>query len=75
MSAERIGPTPPPLSGIARKTRAGKGTLRKSSMDAFCDLFRRMSAGEQQTALEVLRQISRIGAPQNKEDEGDNDGR
>ena len=54
----------PPLNGIARKTRADKGVARKSSMDTFCDLFRRMSPSEQATALEVLRQIQRLGAPQ-----------
>ena len=62
MSTEGI--TPPPLSGIARKKRSDAGTLRKSSMDTLCDSYRRMSPAEQQTALEVLRQISRIGAPQ-----------
>jgi hypothetical protein len=56
-------PGTPPLSGIARQTRSDKGVPRKSSMDAFCDLFRRMSKSEQATALEVLRQIQRLGAP------------
>jgi hypothetical protein len=50
----------PPVNGIARKTRADKGVLRKSSMDTFADLFRRMSPSEQSTALEVLRQIQRL---------------
>ncbi len=56
--------TTPPLSGIARKRRSDAGISRKSTMDAFCDLFRRMSASEQATALEVLRQIQRLGLPQ-----------
>jgi hypothetical protein len=66
-------PTPPPLSGIARATRRDKGVARKSTFDAFVDLYRRMSPSEQATALEVLRQISRIGAPQLKEVEDAND--
>lgn len=52
----------PPVTGIARKRRADAGVLRKSSMDTFADLFRRMSRSEQATALEVLRQIQRLGA-------------
>ena len=56
-------------NGIARKTRADKGVLRKSSLDSFVDLFRRMSPSEQSTALEVLRQIQRANLPEltNKE--------
>ena len=54
----------PPLSGIARKKRSDAGVPKKSTMDTFCDLFRRMSASEQATALEVLRQIQRLGLPQ-----------
>ena len=54
----------PALSGIARKKRSDAGVIRKSSMDTFCDQFRRMSKSEQCTALEVLRQIQRLGAPE-----------
>lgn len=50
----------PPLSGLARKKRSDAGVIRKSSMDTFCDLFRRMTPSEQATALEVLRQIQRV---------------
>lgn len=50
----------PPLSGIARRKRADAGVPRKSAMDQFTDLFRRMSKSEQSTALEVLRQIQRL---------------
>jgi len=57
------GTSLPPLNGIARKTRADKGVLRKSTFDTFVDLFRKMSPSEQATALEVLRQIQRLGAP------------
>lgn len=53
----------PPLNGIARKTRADKGVIRKSTMSNFVDLFRRMPPAEQQTALIVLEQIQRLGAP------------
>jgi len=53
----------PPLNGIARKKRSDAGVLRKSSMDTFADLFRRMSKSEQSTALEVLRQIQRLALP------------
>lgn len=70
MSTEGI--TPPPLSGIARATRRDKGVARKSAMDAFCDLYRRMTPGEQATAQEVLRQITRAQLPQTKEAEDDN---
>ena len=51
----------PPLNGIARRKRSDAGILRKSPLDTFCDLFRRMSPSEQSTALEVLRQIKRLG--------------
>lgn len=54
----------PPLNGIARKTRSDKGIARKSSMDSFVDFFREMTPSQQETALEVLRQIQRLGAPQ-----------
>ena len=57
----------PPLSGIARKKRSDAGTLRKSRMDTCTDIFLRMSTPEQHTAIEVLRQIARIGVPQIKE--------
>ena len=50
-----------PVSGIARKSRSDKGVIRKSTLDTFCDLFRRMSPSEQATALEVLRQLQRLG--------------
>ena len=50
----------PPLNGIARRKRSDAGILRKSTLDTFCDLFRRMSRSEQATALEVLRQIQRL---------------
>jgi len=50
-----------PVTGIARKKRSDIGIPRKSSMDSFCDTFRRMSESQQQTALEVLRQIQRLG--------------
>ena len=50
-----------PVSGIARKSRSDKGVVRKSTLDTFCDLFRRMSPSEQATALEVLRQLQRFG--------------
>ena len=53
----------PPVTGIARRKRSDAGVLRKSSLDTFCDQFRRMSKSEQATALEVLRQIQRLGAP------------
>lgn len=49
-----------PLSGISRKKRSDAGVLRKSRMDTFCDLFRKMSQSEQSMALEVLRQIQRV---------------
>lgn len=63
----------PPLTGIARKRRSDAGVIRKSSMDTFADLFRRMSAGEQDTALEVLRQLKRSGnALPPTEETGDN---
>ena len=52
----------PPVTGIARKRRADAGVLRKSSMDIFTDLFRKMSPSEQATALEVLRQIQRLSS-------------
>lgn len=61
----------PPLSGASRATRSDKGTPRKSSMDAFADTFRRMSPGEQQTALEVLRQLQRVRVPVEKEEPKD----
>jgi hypothetical protein len=67
--------TLPPLNGIARKTRVDKGIARKSAMDTFADLFRRMTASEQATAMEVLRQIQRIGATQEELKRGDDDGR
>ena len=58
-----------PVSGIARKSRSDKGVIRKATLDAFCDLFRRMSPSEQATALEVLRQLQRLGrAGYEKED-------
>ena len=58
-----------PVSGIARKSRSDKGVIRKSTLDTFCDLFRRMSSSEQATALEVLRQLQRLGhAGYEKED-------
>jgi len=60
----------PPLSGIARKTRSDKGVLRRSSMDAFADIFRRMTPSEQATALEVLRQIQRLATPVTKNTTG-----
>ena len=66
-------PTPLPLSGIARKKRSDAGTARKTTFDAFVDLYRQMSPGQQQTALEVLRQISRIGAPQLSEAKNDDE--
>ena len=53
----------PPLNGIARKKRSDAGVLRKSSFDTFVDSFRRMTKSEQSTALEVLRQIQRLGLP------------
>lgn len=52
----------PPLNGIARAKRRDAGISRKSRMDTFCDEFRRMTADEQATALEVLRQLKRSGA-------------
>jgi hypothetical protein len=52
------------LNGIARKKRSDAGVLRKSTFDNFVDLFREMSPSQQSTALEVLRQIQRLGAPQ-----------
>jgi hypothetical protein len=59
-----------PVSGIARKSRSDKGVIRKSTLDTFCDLFRRMSPSEQATALEVLRQLQRLGhAGHEKEDD------
>jgi hypothetical protein len=58
----------PPLSGIARKTRVDKGISRKSNMDQFADTFRRMTASEQSTALEVLRQIQRLKLPIEREE-------
>jgi hypothetical protein len=59
-----------PVSGIARKSRSDKGVSRKSTLDAFCDLFRWMSLSEQATALEVLRQLQRLGhAGYEKEDD------
>jgi hypothetical protein len=61
----------PPLNGIARKKRSDAGVLRKSSMDTFADLFRRMSKSEQSTALEVLRQIQRLGFPELQETQKD----
>jgi rubrerythrin len=45
--------------GIARKKRSDAAIARKSGMDTFADLFRRMSPSEQATVLEVLRQIRR----------------
>ena len=57
-------PDTPPLTGIARKKRSDAGVMRKSSLDTFCDLFRRMTASEKSTALEVLRQIQRLETPQ-----------
>jgi hypothetical protein len=59
----------PPLNGIARKKRSDAGIPRKSSMDSFADTFRRMSASEQSTALEVLRQIQRLSTLSEKETE------
>lgn len=53
----------PPVNGIARKKRSDAGVLRKSSMDTFCDIFRRMTPSEKSTALEVLRQIQRVETP------------
>ena len=61
----------PPITGIARRKRSDAGVLRKSSMDTFCDLFRRMSRSEQTTALEVLRQIQRVIPPLSKSETGD----
>ena len=54
------GTSLPPLNGIARKTRSDKGIARKSSMDSFVDFFREMTPSQQETALEVLRQIQRL---------------
>ena len=51
-----------PVTGIARKKRSDAGVLRKSTFDNFVDLFREMSPSQQSTALEVLRQIQRLGA-------------
>lgn len=59
-------PGVPPLSGLARKRRSDSGVPRKSDFDNFVDLFRRMSKGDQSTALEVLRQVQRLGQPQSK---------
>lgn len=61
------GTSLPPLNGIARKKRSDAGVLRKSSMDTFCDLFRKMSQSEQSTALEVLRQIQRVKAKRDEQ--------
>lgn len=58
-----------PLTGIARKKRSDSGIPRKSNMDSFCDAFMRMSDDEQATAIEVLRQLQRMRAPQPKEEE------
>jgi len=61
--------------GIARKKRSDAAIARKSGMDTFADLFRRMSSSEQATVLEVLRQIQRLGLPAaqgQEEPSGDN---
>ena len=58
----------PPLTGIARAKRKDAGVPRKSNLDAFCDSFRRMSASEQSTALEVLRQLQRLKLPPAQEE-------
>lgn len=62
----------PPVSGIARKQRSDKGVPRTSTMDDFYARFRALDAGQQSTALEVLRQLhlARI-APVTKSESGE----
>jgi len=57
MAENRTSENLPPVSGIARKQRSDKGVPRTSTMDDFYARFRGLDAGQQATALEVLRQL------------------
>jgi hypothetical protein len=55
-------PTPPPLSGIARRKRKDAGIPRRSTLDAMYDTFADLTPAQQRGVLEILGVIHRQSA-------------